>query len=515
MDLSSHIQHYFKPLKYQWPFLASIADYLFRVAPWGDGKTLCAIIKCMYLCQLYPGNEGLIIRKRYNALERSTMQDFERWTGLKVPTQKHTVVFPDGKTKIHFAHAENLMEFKEGLQGMNLGFGYIEQGDDFDSSEVFDMLIGRVRRILTPIKSVQKKLVELGIIKKPVRTFESLLDPLSDKKAAALQERIEDAIKNELGLPVRQIMVIANACGHNWIWKRVNPEAKDHSTIKDGYEYSNGKPFENIKYVPKATRVSWERLKKTSPKKYNRYVMNSHEDYDIEGSYYAELMSDALKQSRVEIQNLYDDTELVYTFWDLGVSDETVIWFVQFIQDKINLIDYYSDSGKGMVFYSKLLSSKDYEYMAHYLPHDVRQRLQGAEVTTRLDILRRLRLKKHEDVYVVERHAVQERIQAVRDVLKKCYFDLLTEKGVECLNQYHREINKAKSTEEENVFVDRPSHDKYSHGADGFGYMAVVHQEQTIDGVCLGATGPRPERWDDDYVEDGSSSGVEDLLEVG
>ena len=443
------------------------------------------------------------------------MQDFERWTGMKVPTQKHTVVFPDGKTKIHFAHAENLNEFKEGLQGMNLGWAFIEQGDDFDSAEVFDMLIGRVRRVLTPRRDIQKKLVKLGIIPKTVSRFEQFLDPLPEKKAARLQDQIEKAIRVTLGLPVRQIMVIANACGHNWIWKRVNPASKDHCTIKDGYAYSNGVPFENIKYVPKATRRAWKRMKNTSPKKYNRYVMNSHEDYDIEGAYYAGLMSDALKQGRVECQNLYDDTELVYTFWDLGVSDETVIWFAQFIRNEIHLIDYYSNTGLGMTHYSDILTGKAYEYAAHYLPHDVEQRQQGEYVTTRLKILKRLRQKKHEDVFVIARHAVAERIQSVRNILPKCHFDDLTSDGVDCMNNYKREINKAKSTEEDLIFVDHPAHDRYSHGADGFGYMAVVHQEYTIGGVCLGATGPEPERWDDDYVENYGDSGVDDLLSVG
>jgi hypothetical protein len=502
-------------MDFQWPFVASVADYLFRVAPWGDGKTLCSIIKGMFLSQLYPGNEGLIIRKRYNALERSTMQDFERWTGMKVPTQKHTVIFPDGKTKIHFAHAENLLEFKEGLQGMNLGWAYIEQGDDFNSSEVFDMLIGRVRRVLTPRKDVQKKLVTLGVIPKVVKRFEEFLDPLPAKEAAALQDRIETAIKRQLKLPVRQIIVIANACGHNWIWKRVNPDCRTSSGLKDGYEYSNGKPFENIKYVPKQTRQSWSKMKKTSPKKYNRYVMNSHEDYDIEGSYYAELMSDALKQGRVECVNLYDSTEVVYTFWDLGVHDETVIWFVQFIRNEIHLIDYYSNTGKGMVHYSEVLTGKRYEYMAHYLPHDVKQRLQGEEITTRLDILRKLRVKKHEDVHVVERHAIAERIQAVRDVLPHCYFDNNSSDGVDCMNNYCREINKAKSTEEDLVFSAHPAHDQWSHGADGFGYMAIVHQNMSINGLCLGATGPEPDRWDEAFVDDGGDTGVKDLLEVG
>jgi len=52
-----------------------------------------------------------------------------------------------------------------------------------------------------------------------------------------------------------------------------------------------------------------------------------------------------------------------------------------------------------------------------------------------------------------------------------------------------------------------------SHSADAFGYMAIVYATMTIDGTCLGATGPNPERWDDDY-EHSNDSGVTNLLGV-
>jgi hypothetical protein len=493
----------FSPQEHQKRFFESTADFLCRVGPWADGKTLCMIMKIMYLCQLYPGNEALIIRSKFNALQRSTIRDFTTWTGITVPEQKKSVIIPGCDSTIHFAHTENMADFIDGIQGMNLGVVGIEQADEMDSPDIFEMFFGRVRRILTPREDIQRKLCQYKYLDKPVKDW--AVFEREDR------EKLEKGIIETLRLPVRQIMVIANSCGHNWIWKRWHPESKERMGTEDGYEYQEGKPFENKEYIPDSTLRGWETLRKTSPKKYNRYVLNSHEDYDIEGAFYAALMSDALKENRLERQNLYDPTELVYTFWDLGISDDTVIWFAQFIQDRINLIDYYSDSGKGVTHYSKVLSEKKYEYRAHYLPHDVRQRQQGAEVTTRLDVLKKLRQAKHEDVFVVERHAVQERIQAVRDILRKCHFDEKTEKGVECLNRYHREVNKAKSTEEDKVFIDRPAHDKWSHGADGFGYMAIVHQNQTIDGVCLGATGPNPERWDDDYMID---EGVSDLLEV-
>lgn len=40
----------------------------------------------------------------------------------------------------------------------------------------------------------------------------------------------------------------------------------------------------------------------------------------------------------------YEDGLPVYTFWDLGISDTTAIWFAQFYGKEIRLIDHYEMS---------------------------------------------------------------------------------------------------------------------------------------------------------------------------
>lgn len=495
----------FSPQWFQESFYLSTAAFPCRVGPWGDGKTLMIIMKGMALSRLYPGNNGLIIRKRYNALQRSTISDFTKWTELTVPEQKKSVVVKTTRedSVIHFAHCENIQEFKDGIQSMNLGWAAIEQGDELKDAAIFEELFGRIRRIITPRDDLLRKLISRRIVPRGTTNFEKL--------SKEVRNRAERYIIEDLGYPVRQLMVIANSCGHNWIYKRWNPLSKGHMTEADGYSYSEGKPFENVEWIPASTLRNWETLRKTAPKRYNRYVLNSHEDYDIEGSYFAELMSDALKEGRCERVNLYDKTELVFTFWDLGVrgEDSTSIWFVQFIGGQINLIDFYSNTGKGMDHYSQILNEKGYSYAEHWLPHDAAANIQGVIITTRLKILRNLR--RGEDVHIVERCGISERHEETRSILEKCWFDERCEIGVEALNQYHKEINKAKSTEDELYFLDHPAKDKYSHPADAFGYMAVVYRNQSIDGVVLGATGPNPERYDDDGD---AEIGTTDLLDV-
>lgn len=497
----------FKPQEFQLPFFRSVYPFPCRVGPWADGKTVCMIMKGMMFSMLYPGNEGLFIRSRFNALQRSTMRDFTAWTGLKVSVDKKMVEVPGTGSFVHFLHTENMEEFRFAIQGMNLGWVGIEQGDELESPDVFEMLMGRVRRVLTPNSQVQEALVRMGEIEEPVEDWKTI--------AKEKREELEKCIVEELGYPTRQIMVIANACGHNWIWKRWHPDSKEHLGIEDGYDYSEGKPFENKEFIPDITLRNWETLKRTSPKKYNRYVLNSHEDYDIEGAYYAALMSDALKEKRCERDDLYDGTQKVWTFWDLGVSDDTVIWFVQFTRDSVHLVDYYAATNAGMEHYANVLSRKTeergYIYGEHFLPHDARQRLQGRQITTRAEILRNLR--KGEEIRIVERHLIEDRIQASRSLIPKCKFAEACAEGVECLNRYHREVNKMKSTDEAAVFLDKPAHDRYSHGADGFGYLAISYRYAAIDGKVLGYrepvnTDPREEAEESEEYERKSLAGL-------
>ena len=184
-------------------------------------------------------------------------------------------------------------------------------------------------------------------------------------------------------------------------------------------------------------------------------------------------MSDSLKAGRQELDTLYDLNIPVYTFWDLGVraSDTTAIWFVQFVGHEIWLIDYLEHYGQGMKYYSDELDAKKYTYAAHYLPPDAVNRLQGEEITTRVDIMRRLR---QEPIRIVPRHRIEERIACTRGLLGRCKFNCKCASGVEALNNYKAKKSVIASTEDKPVFTSAPLHDEWSNGADSFGYMAVI-----------------------------------------
>lgn len=443
--MSKHIQKIVLNEK-QRQFCNSIARYPVFVGGWGCGKTMCGILRGLLLSETYPHNLGLIVRKKFTDLRDSTLKDFERYTGLKVKKDDKEVTLPNGSV-IMFRHGDEL----SGLQNVNLGWFMIEQAEEFETAEQFDMLRGRLRR---------------------------------------------DEAK------IRQGMVIANTAGHNWIWDRW----KDKKL--EGYELTEANIEDNRGHLPTDTLADWERLKVESPKKYNRYVLNSWEDYDLEGAFYAALMSDALKQGRVGLSNLWVKDQPVYTFWDLGVSDTTAIWFAQFVKDEIHLIDYYEYYGEGIDHYVGVLQAKPYIYGADYLPHDARNRLQGKVITTRLEILQQLR---RNPVFIVQDHFVIDGIEAARGMLHKCRFDDNCKTGINCLNHYKRKKNDVLSTDDKSVFADTPLHDWASNGADAFRYLAVAYRYEQIGGIYIGSTIPVEEEWAGGGVSDVQPSSLRSL----
>ena len=181
------------------------------------------------------------------------------------------------------------------------------------------------------------------------------------------------------------------------------------------------------------------------------------------GAYYAQEMMTAGQEGRIS-RVPYDPAVPVETWWDLGIGDSTSIWFAQRVGQEIHLIDYYEDSGEALSHYVKHCQRKDYVYGDHVFPHDVKARELIAG-KTREETLKSLGMKPR----VVTKHDVDDRIDAVRNMLGRCWFDVdKCSRGIEALRQYRKEYDQKAKT-----FKVRPVHDWASHGADAFGYGAM------------------------------------------
>ena len=391
------------------------------VSAWGTGKTMCALHKGHLLNQCYKNNLGLIVRSKFTDLRDSTMKDFTRYTGLHVPQGTKEVSISNGSTTL-FRHAKEL----SGLQNVNLGWFYIEQAEEFPTDTQFTLLRGRLRRELE-----------------------------WDENVEANTPLLKDLKEN----PLRQGMVIANANGRNWIWK------KWIKSPQDGYMCVQATSFDNENNVPADFIKDLKRMKIDSPSKYAQYVMNDHSEIDIAASYYARFMSELRRAGQI-CSVPHDPNGRVQTSWDLGF-DCTSIWFFQTVGLEVHLIDYFESTGKPISFYADMLDARKMKYKYNYgtfhMPHDAKKREMVAGIT----LSHAIRNMGY-DVITHEREMnVDAGINRVMGVLPRCWFDEeKCELGIEALDHYRREYN-----EELKIYMEKPLHDWASHPADSFRYM--------------------------------------------
>ena len=184
------------------------------------------------------------------------------------------------------------------------------------------------------------------------------------------------------------------------------------------------------------------------------------------GAYYGKYINDLDKKGRVRDFE-YDPSTSVRTYWDLGISDTTAIWFVQFVGREIRVIDFLENSGVGLEWYVKAIQSKPYiyDYVGHGIPHDGAARELGTG-KSRQETLRELGLLTH----IIPRQSVADGIHAVRMLLQKdIWFNKQTcQKGLEALKNYQRKWDG-----KNNIFMDKPLHNWASNPADAFRMMAL------------------------------------------
>jgi hypothetical protein len=188
---------------------------------------------------------------------------------------------------------------------------------------------------------------------------------------------------------------------------------------------------------------------------------------NVEGSYYGKVM-DRLREKKRIINIPYDPKLLVDTWWDLGIGDSTSIIFTQQTGLEIRVIDYYENSGEGLAHYAKVLQDKGYVYNSHNAPHDIEVRELGTgksrkETAGELNIM----------FNVVPNLSIEDGIEAVRNVLHKCWFDEKnTDPLIRALTEYRKEWD-----DKLGCFKNRPLHNWASHPADAFRMMAVGSKE--------------------------------------
>lgn len=208
-------------------------------------------------------------------------------------------------------------------------------------------------------------------------------------------------------------------------------------------------------------------------------------DQGQEGSYYAKYVDKMRLDGRIGSVP-WEAYSPVYTAWDLGVKDPTVIIFFQVIGQTVRIIDYYEASDHGMNHFANIVLNKPYTYAkkAHFPPHDVMAR-ESARGLTKREMYKELGILFTDPVMI----DIEDGIELVRRTLPKVWIDeKKCAKLVKALENYREEFDMKRK-----VYRGRPLHDNNSHAADAMRYLACA-LPKTKDGSS-------PEELDKRYRE--------------
>lgn len=209
---------------YQDTFLFSEKKFPCLCGGIGTGKTMMLLLKAWQHAEAYPKSVGLIIRKEYTDLATSTLKDFKRYFGVDVSSTKEYKM-ANGSI-IMFRHGS---EF-DVLKNLSASFIGIEQAEEFETDEQFNFLRDRLRH--------------------PVGT--------------------------------RQLCVIANAKGHNWIWDKWLSKK-----TSEEFHLVTATSFDNEINLPADFVADLRRMKDDSPAHYSQYVMNNFEQLEQDDYVYS------------------------------------------------------------------------------------------------------------------------------------------------------------------------------------------------------------------------------------
>ncbi len=119
----------------------------------------------------------------------------------------------------------------------------------------------------------------------------------------------------------------------------------------------------------------------------------------------------------------YDSGYHVNTYWDVGIVDYTVIWFVQEKENYLDIIDCYIGQGKDFKFLLNALRIRGYKYGRNVLPHDMGRR-QLPKLDTRLSEANEIAISMQFEPFILGRlYHREEMIGKAREILNKCRFD--------------------------------------------------------------------------------------------
>jgi phage terminase large subunit len=257
------------------------------------------------------------------------------------------------------------------------------------------------------------------------------------------------------------------------IWITFNPELESDETYQ---RFVLNPPADCIvtkvnwsdnPWFPETLKLEKDALKFRDPQAYN-VVWEGLCRQTVDGAIFAKEMQMAELDGRITKVN-YDPTKPVHAIFDLGWSDATAIWFLQFIGMETRLIRYLEGNQQTMSSYLAKMQTFGYMYDTLWLPHDAENKTLAGNGRSIEEIVRAAGYKTK----IIPKTPILDSINAARTIFVNCWFDRDNcHEGLQCLRHYRYDVDP-----DTKQFSKTPLHDQYSHGADAFRYIGLMVNE--------------------------------------
>lgn len=259
------------------------------------------------------------------------------------------------------------------------------------------------------------------------------------------------------------------------------PRGRNHAKSMYDMAMSNPRWFAELSSIRETGALSDEQLEESL----NEYIALYGEDlgraqFDQEylcsfnaailGAFYSREMLAVRNEGRIKPIVVVPGLP-VHTAWDIGVRDDTSIWWFQIYNGRVWILDCYSASGAGVDHFAEICHAKPYARGIDFVPHDAKVKEWGTG-KTRVETMQKLHLNPQ----LVPMATKMDGINAVRKTLPLCVFDPRCESvGISALEQYRREWDDEKKT-----FRATEVHDWTSHLADAFRYLSMAWRNAPV-----------------------------------
>lgn len=191
----------------------------------------------------------------------------------------------------------------------------------------------------------------------------------------------------------------------------------------------------------------------------------------ILGAFYAKEMARVRVDGRIREFEPKSDIP-IHRAWDIGVRDDTSIWWFQIVDGAPYLIDCYTNHGAGVAHYAQIVRERGWLPAGEdYVPQDAKVLDWGSD-RTRVEAMIAHGLKPR----MVPRHDKLDGINAARITIDRAVFHSRCEQGVSALEQYRREWD-----DERKMFQANEVRDWTTHLADAFRYLAMAWRVPQVE----------------------------------